>query len=244
MKVLTQYLDHLLHPTRVALWLVLGLSSLSQPGFAQNKEPLLHRSTRSETDSAHGYWQLKTLAKTRTTLVQFFAPNQELIYQESLPEKWVKPTRRNRRQFDRLLKELLANQLVTTRIKTETLPTLLPEPRLPLRKLGADMGQKASGEETPYVVDAFVNKFGRLKLAIDSPLRLRYRIELTDERGRTYYEEYNNNPSYRRWLDISGLGTGQYSLVVHIDKQEVRYELNNGRATRLYQLEPLALNQR
>ena len=167
-----------------------------------------------------------------------------MIYQESLPEKWVKPTRRNRRQFDQLLTDLMTHQLVTTRIKTETLPKLLPESRLPLLEPGADLHRSASGKATPYMVHALVNQAGRLRLVVDSPLRQRYKIELTDERGKLYYEEVNNLAHYRRWLDVSALGTGAYSLVVRIDGQQVRYELNNGQARRLYELEALAVNQR
>ncbi len=246
MKKSIQYLTNITFPAKAALWLllVLGLNSLHQPGFAQNKEHPMLRTSRAETDPSQGYWKLKTLAKTRTTVVQFFAPNEQLIYQESLPEKWVKPTRRNRRQFDRLLKELLANELVTTRIKTEALPMLLPEPRLPLLELGADMGQSTSGKETPYAVDAFVNQAGKLRLVVDSPRRERYKIELTDERGNLHYQEFNNLAHYRRWLDVSALNSGPYSLVVRIDGQDVRYELNNRRVTRRYQLEPLAVNRR
>lgn len=248
MKALTQYLEHLLHPTRIALWLliVLGLSSLHQPGFAQNKDHPILQTTRSETDSAHGYWRLKTLAKTRMTIVQFFAPNEQLIYQESLPEKWVKPTRRNRRQFDRLLKDLLANQLVTTRIKTETLPTFLPEHNLPVPrlKLATDGNQDNSIAKTPHTVHALVNQDGRLRLVVNNPLGKRYRIELADERGNLRYQEYNNIAQYRRWLDISALGTETHTLTVRIDGREVQYQLSNRQAKRVYRLEPLAINRR
>lgn len=248
MKALTQYLDHLLYPTRVALWLLLvfGLSSLHRPSFSQNKEHPILQTTRSETDLAHGYWRLKTLAKTRMTVVQFFAPNEQLIYQESLPEKWVKPTRRNRRQFDRLLKELLAHQLVTTRIKTETLPTLLPERNLPAPwlKLATDENQDNSIAETPYSVHALVNQDGRLRLLVNNPLGKRYRIELADERGNLRYQEYNNIAQYRRWMDVSALGTEPHTLTVRIDGREIQYELSNRQARPVYQLEPLALNRR
>ncbi len=246
MKVLIQYFDKFSCPTRAAfcLTLVMGFCSLSPPLLAQQKQHAILQTTQVETDSTQGYWRLKTLVDARMTVVQFFAPGQQLVYQETLPEKWVKPTRRNRRQFDRLLSELLAHQLLTTHIKTETLPALLPEPRPPLLGLRAAIDQNTPGEKTPYVVGAFVNKIGKLRLAIDSPLRLRYRIELRDRHGKIYYEERNNRAFYRRWLDISGLETGQYSLIVHINKQAVRYELDNGRARRVYQLEPLAVAQR
>ena len=244
MKALTQYLDYLLHPTRVALWLllVLGLGSLQQPSFAQNKDHPIHRSTRAETDSSHGYWRLKTLVKTRTTVVHFFAPDEQLIYQESLPEKWVKPSRRNRWKFDQLLKDLLANELVTTRIKTETLPRLLRESTLsgPMLQLGADEKEGLASERT-HTVHALVSQSGKLRLLIDNPLKKRYKIELADERGTSYYSEFTNIDYYRRWLDISALGTKPLTLAVYIDGRTISYELNSRDTKRLYHLDPLAL---
>lgn len=248
MNALTQYIDHLLNPTRVALWLllVLGLSSLHHTGFGQKKENPILQTTRAETDSSHGYWRLKTLVETRMTVIQFFAPGEQLIYQESLPEKWVKPTHRNRQQFDRLLKELLAHQLVTTRIKTASLPKFLPTRNLPVPRLdlAADNKQGISPAETPYTVHAVVNQAGKLWLVVDNPLRLRYKIELMDERGNLHYQEFTNIGQYRRWLDISSMDTGPYTLIVQIDGREIQYELNNRQVNRIYQLAPLAVNRR
>ncbi|WP_373515123.1 hypothetical protein [Persicitalea sp.] len=247
MKAFVNYPAPVLRPTRAALWLLLltlALTSLHQPGFAQKKEHPILRTSQAETDSTRGYWELRTLVDTRMTVIQFFDPNRQLLYQESLPEKWVKPTPHNRRQFDRLLHELMAQRLVTRRIKTERLPTLLPEVRLPLVKLGADRKQNAPGEEMPYTISAFVNQAGVLRLLVDSPLRERYKIELTDERGNLHYQEFNNLAHYRRRLDVSALGSGSYSLLVRIAGHDVRYELKNGSITRLYQLDSLAVNQR
>ena len=243
MRESNQYLACILRPSRTALWLLLALAlnSLCQPGFSQKKSHPIFQTTQAETDSTQGYWKLKTLVDTRMTVIQFFAPNRQLIYQESLPEKWVKPTARNRRQFDRLLKELLSHRLVSTRIKTETLPTLPPEPRLSLPKPGTVREQSASGEEALYTISAFVNQAGVLRLLVDSPLRQRYKIELVDKRGNLLYQEFNNLAHYRRWIDVSALGSGSYLHLVRIDGQDFRYELNNGRVTRPYQLMPLAV---
>ncbi len=226
----------------LCLLLILVLSIIHQPCFPQNRELPILQTTPTETDSTQGYWQLKTLVDTRMTVIQFFAPNRQLIYQESLPEKWVKPTPHNRRQFDRLLQELLSHRLVTTRIKTATLPTLLPEPRLPLLKPGADREQIVSGKELPFTISAYVNQSGKLRILVDSPLRERYKIELTDERGNVQYQEFNNLPHYCCWLDVSALGSGVYSLVIRIAGQDVRYTLNNGRIKQTYQLAHLAVN--
>lgn len=247
MNVFIKYLISILRPTRAALVLLLafGLCSPHQPSFAQNKDHPILQNTRAKTDSLRGYWQLKTLAKTRTTVVQFFGPGEQLIYQESLPEKWVKPTRRNRRQFDRLLKDLLANELVTTRIKTETLRTFLPEhdQPVPRLKLATNESQVSSFAEKPYMVHALVNQDGRLRLVVDNPFQHRYRIDLKNKGGALCYQEYNNIAQYRRWLDISALGTEPYTLTVHIDGQKIQYELNNQQAKRVYRLESLVLNQ-
>ena len=246
MNASTQYIDHLPKIIRVALWvlLVLSLTSLHHPGFAQKKEHPILQTTRAETDSSRGYWRLKTLVETRMTVIQFFAPGEQLIYQESLPEKWVKPTQHNRRQFDRLLKELMGHQLVTTRIKTQTHPTLLPTRDQP--DLGpnpaADKGGRVYPSETPYTLHAFVNQAGKLRLLVDNPLRLRYKIELVDERGNLHYQEFTNIEQYRRYLDISSMDAGRHKLTVRIDGREIQYDLNNRQVKRVYQLVPLAVN--
>ena len=178
------------------------------------------------------------------TVIQFFAPNRQLIYQEMLPERWVKPTRHNRQQFDRLLQDLLAHQLVTTRIKTERLPTLLPKPRIPLFQPGADREPNASGQEAPYAVSAYVNQSGKLRILVDSPFSQPYKIALTDELGHMQYLEFNRIAHYCRWIDVSALGSGSYSLVVHIAGEDVRYTLKNGNVTRTYQLVQLVVNRR
>ncbi len=244
MKESNQSLISVSRPTRAALWLLfaLALNSLHQPGFAQRKEYPILQTTQTDTDSTQGHWQLKTLVDARMTVIQFFAPNRKLIYQESLPEKWVKPTARNRRQFDRLLKELMGHRLVRTRIKTETLPTLLHESRLSVPQTGADRKQDTPSEATAYTVHAFVNQAGVLRLLVDSPLRERYKIELKDKRGNLHYQEFNNLAHYRRQFDVSALGSGSYSLVVRIADRNIRYELNNGRVRRLYELESLAIS--
>ncbi|SFE70325.1 hypothetical protein [Spirosoma endophyticum] len=64
---------------------------------------------RAQPDSTRGYWRLNTQAATRNTLIQFFGPNHQLLYVENLPEKWVKLSRKNQKQFDQLLAQLLAN---------------------------------------------------------------------------------------------------------------------------------------
>lgn len=156
----------------------------------------------------------------------------------------MKPTPHNRRQFDRLLQQLLGHQLVSTRINTKALPTLLPPPRLPLPELAAHHELKVPGEEKRYTISAYVNQAGVIRLLIDSPLRWRYKIELTDKYGELKYQEFNNLAHYRRWLDVSALGSGSYLLLVRIDGQDIRYELKNGQVTRHYQLESLAVNKR
>ena len=88
MKTFIKYPAPAIRPTSAALWLLLtlALNSLPQPGFGQKRENPILRAIQAETDSTRGYWQLKTLVDTRMTVIQFFAPNRQLLYQESLPE--------------------------------------------------------------------------------------------------------------------------------------------------------------
>ncbi|MBB5287167.1 hypothetical protein HNQ92_005329 [Rhabdobacter roseus] len=184
------------------------------------------------TDSTQGYWRLKTNAATRSTHVQFFGADHHLLYEETLPEKWVKLNRKNQRQFDRLLADLQAHRYLASRLKTEALPA--PPPAAPARSDGAGA---ASDATTKYQVNAHVDQTGKLYLAVNSPERLRYIIKLVDERGTLLYEEAANHAQYRRRMDVSALN--KYRVIIFIDKKRHVYEVDRQLTQDSFRLQPL-----
>ncbi|UFH57148.1 hypothetical protein [Spirosoma sp. KNUC1025] len=191
---------------------------------------------KAEADSSKGYWRLKTLAASRSTLVQFFGPAGQLLYEENLPEKWVKLSRKNQKQFDQLLEQLLANQLLSSRIKTELLP---PTPVLPTRaRTTIRTSDSPNATSATYRVHAYVNPSGKLYLIVDNPDQLRYKILVADQQNRPLYEEFTNHEQYRRKLDLSALPNNAWQVTVQIDKKPYIYKVRKQEARFAYSILP------
>ena len=197
--------------------------------------------TIPQIDSSHGYWRLNTQAVTRSTVIQFFGTSKQLLYEEILPGKWVKLSRKNQKQFDRLLEQLLANQLLTSRIKTELLPPTPAETVLPNGSAPSETDSNASPTKTASVVHAYVSQAGKLYLIVNNPDRLRYKIQLIDQLNRTLYEEFNNHPQYRRKLDLSALAYDAYQVIVQIDNKPVIYKIRRQDTQSAYRIQPGAV---
>ncbi|QMW03992.1 hypothetical protein [Spirosoma foliorum] len=195
-----------------------------------------------EIDSSRGYWQLTTQASTRSTMVQFFGPDHHLLYEEIMPEKWVKLSRRNQKQFDQLLAKLVANQLLTDRIKTEALPPTPTEPEQPRVSVKASTSSYANSTVNSYLVHAYINQTGKLYLIVDNPDRYRYMVKVIDQGGQSLYEEFTNHDRYRRRLDLSSLPNDAYQVVVQIDNKPFVYKLKRQTNRMAYSLQsPSAL---
>ncbi|MBD2757853.1 hypothetical protein [Spirosoma validum] len=216
------------------IWLAVCLLLHAQMGKAQFDQT----TQQTVADSSRGYWRLKTEAASRTTLIQFFGPNNQLLYVENLPEKWVKLSRKNQKQFDQLLEQLLANQLVTSRIKTEILPPTPELPTPPNVTVRSNSPQNAPSADATYRVHAYVNSIGKLYLIVDNPERLRYKILVADQRDRTLYEEFTNHDQYRRKLDLSALPQDSYQVVVQIDNKPFIYNIRRQDTRFAYSIQP------
>jgi hypothetical protein len=220
-------------------WLGLGfVLLLIQPGQAQFGSVASWGT--AEVDSSRGFWRVKTQAATRSTLVQFFGPYRQLLYEEKLPEKWVRLSRKNQRQFDRLLAQLTANQLVTSRIKTEDLP---PTPELPVPSVGParlNLHPHADPTVASYQLNVYVAQANKLNVIVVNPDRLRYKITLVNARGESLYEEFANSSRYRYRIDISALSQAVYQVIIRIDNQPITYQLRRQQAPTAYRVQPLS----
>lgn len=213
----------------------------AHPGQAQfDRTP---GSNQVRTDSSQGYWRLKTHAATRSTGVQFFSPYGQLLYEEIIPGKWVKLSRKNQKQVDQLLAQLVAGQLLTSRIKTETLPATPFEPDRPEVSFPSDSPDRSSTTKATYQIQAYINPEGKLYVVVNNPNRLRYAIRVVDQRDRSLYEEFTNLNRYRRRLDVSSLPVEAYQLVVHIDNKPFTYRINKQRSGVTYTLLPPVVDE-
>ncbi|QIP16254.1 hypothetical protein G8759_28250 [Spirosoma aureum] len=211
----------------------------AQPGHAQVDQTTPE--IAAGTDPDRGYWRLKTQAATRSTLVQFFGTNKQLLYEEILPEKWVKLSRKNQKQFDQLLAQLLANQLLADRIKTEPMPPTPVEPVPPRVTARSNRSQYYSSTMAAYRVHAYVNSTGKLYLIVDNPDRLRYKILVADQNNREVYEEFTNHNKYMRKLDLSALPYDSYQLIVQIDNKPFIYKISRQDTRFVYNIQPSPL---
>jgi hypothetical protein len=189
-----------------------------------------------EPDSSSSYWRILTDAESRTSRVQFFKNDSELLYQEELPEKWIKQNRKNRRNLDKLLSDVLANQLIIKTLKTETLPYV------PRRSSSVTSGlQPGDSSNSQYAIKSYINPEGKLYVIVDNPEQMRYKIEIIDGRAKNIYQEFSNIDHYRRRLDISPVSDKNLQLIVSIDKKRFLYDIK--RTTKSsYDIVPMVAN--
>ncbi len=83
-------------------------------------------------------------------------------------------------------------------------------------------------------VSGYVMKDGVFKLSIDNPEGVRYRISVTDDRGKVWYHETTTSGKFRRHLDLSYPSARHLKVVVTgcgedisyvIQRTEARYSL-------------------
>lgn len=75
-------------------------------------------------------------------------------------------------------------------------------------------------------VSGYVKQDGIFKLAIDNPEGLRYRISVTDDRGKVWYQETTSSEMFRRLLDLSYLSSKRLKVVVTASGEEVVYVIH------------------
>lgn len=79
-------------------------------------------------------------------------------------------------------------------------------------------------------VSGYVNKDGVFKLAIDNPEGLRYRISVTDERGKVWHHETTTSGKFRRLLDLSYPSAPCLKVVVTGSGEDIAYVIHRTEA--------------
>ncbi|WAC15366.1 hypothetical protein [Dyadobacter pollutisoli] len=188
-----------------------------------------------ENDSSNAHWRILTNAATRRTQVQFFGRDQQLLYEEALPEKWIKQNRKTQKQLDKLLSQILANQLLIARLKTEDLPPKLPDP-VPTY---LNASQDSSSNSGSYSVHATINADAKLYIVVDNPDRFRYKIEVVDHMERSVYKEFTSHDHYRRRLDVSPLPGDSLRVIVGINNQRFIYNIKKQNTKSTYSIQQM-----
>lgn len=79
-------------------------------------------------------------------------------------------------------------------------------------------------------VSGYVKENGFFRLAIDNPEGIRYRISVTDERGKVWYEETTSADRFRRLMDVSSPAAERLKVVVKGGEEETAYIIERTKA--------------
>ncbi len=178
--------------------------------------------------AGRGHWKLSTDPVNRNTTVKFFDENNQLIYEEVLPNRYVKLTDRNVALMSRTLDQMVKNRLVLDHIKS----TVLPADK---RGLAGDKGKRATEADITEVAKDDKSTFGirvtfvpventtKFKLLFENPARSRIDVQLEDENFRLLYAETINSPGYKRSFDLQSLPMATYTLRVMTLDRKYKY---------------------
>ncbi|GGM83819.1 hypothetical protein GCM10010967_14560 [Dyadobacter beijingensis] len=185
---------------------------------------LLPLSAQSYVETDKGYWQVHTDPNSRNTVVQFFDGSNHLLYQESMPRKYIKLTKRNVRLFDELLGKLMARELLSEKVKaydlvadsrTDFRSVAVPESHLPASEVNLKTAMS----------NVYVVQNGKMKVILKNPTQEAYDIRIIDTDLRTIYYEKTSDPTYGRWFDMSKLAQGAYNVHISSPRRKLNYKL-------------------
>ncbi len=173
-----------------------------------------------------GRWRLHTDAATRTTVVAFYDDRDRLIYEETLPNRHVRLSRRNIRRLDEACARLVARQVVASAVASARIDPGLsehPEPTGPRAALrpGLLPDSAVAGLRTNLIpangkITVFFSHSG------DGPVQLL----LLDPQDRPIYKEASRRPVYRRSIDLAQLNRGEYRLIIASRQYRYSYRLS------------------
>lgn len=92
---------------------------------------------------------------------------------------------------------------------------------------GAQMRDKTPDKSG---VSGYVKQAGIFKLAIDNPEGFRYRIRVTDDRGKIWYQESTSSGKFRRFLDLSYPSSKCLKVTVKGPGEEIVYAVHRAEA--------------
>ncbi|MFD1143271.1 hypothetical protein ACFQ4C_19240 [Larkinella insperata] len=192
------------------------------------------------TKAAKGYWKIQTDYASRSTVVRFFNDRNEPVYQETLPGKYVKLTKRNIRLFDEMLDRVVNSQLLASQVRSSELLAsndvrfTRTTPRYELEETSS---MRLSEANKTFLVKPWINSLGKLRVHFANPEQKLVSIELTDETARTvYFNDLSRLEGYNRYLDVTQMLSGKYRLQVKKAGEKMVYWLTIDKPNRQYAL--------
>jgi hypothetical protein len=201
---------------------------------------------RDSDGSGKGYWSLYTDHNTRSTIIKFFNPEDELLYQEILPGQYVKLTTRNTRAindaFTKYMKHTLVASEVRASMMTNTSAFSLDEQEFyPPATVDLSTYAYAPAEGTSSlraIAFPLINP-NRFRLMFDNPSGKYAMVSIRNARGQVLHSHTVDKPEYDRTFDFSRKQPGVYTLSVMANGQEfIRFidvsESEGKRSLRIY----------
>jgi hypothetical protein len=192
----------------------------------------------SSEESGQGYWQLHTDFSSKSTIVQFFDADHQPIYQETMPSKYIKLTKKNIRRFDHLLSQLMNKNLLTSMVRSYD---LIADNRPDFRDISRPVTNAASLSESSktFTSNIYVLNKGKMKIMLKNPTREFFTVTIRDSELRTIYYEPIAYTSYGRWFDVSNLQEGAYTVQINSKIKRLSYKLTVDGYSNSYQLEAI-----
>lgn len=213
------------------LWLVITTIMLSAalPCQAQtNSDYFTVDSVRN--DSTGAYWKLRTDYQTRSTSIRFFNAQHQLLYEEKLPGRYVKLTKRTTRLLNELLTGLTNRNLLDTHVDSyDLLASNQPQHRHTINRTGHDKPNEPTSNSlngSSFSANSIVTDQGKMVVYCTNPDNTPIYVSLTDQDQKIdYYKERVKAIDYTRYFDVNQLPVGSYRLQIKHQKQIVSFAL-------------------
>ncbi|PSR55362.1 hypothetical protein AHMF7605_18545 [Adhaeribacter arboris] len=194
--------------------LLLTFSAAAQEKFYRNPD-----------DLSKGYWKLYTEPASRTAYIKFFDASDRLLYEEVIPDKYIKLTDRNVNRINQVFDQIVSNQMVLAKVKAEPLLVAPTRPLINRNEVKKTLITKKK-DRTGSRIQITVFKIPdttKFFLAFQNPNRERMKIYLKDAAKQELYSENINCAAYTQKFDTVGLDKGKYLLEVTTVNQKYKF---------------------
>ena len=148
-------------------------------------------------------WKVHTNALTKKTTINFFDTNKHLVYQEVISDKYIKLTHKNRKILDKVLLQVMQNNLVATNAKLSTVESI------PLKRV--------SHRVNTYLDDTWqcnsIIKLNKLQVNVQNPKDEKISVRLYNSKGKAVFISLFTHTQFKLY-NLSRLAIGTYQLIV------------------------------
>lgn len=176
---------------------------------------------RDPLQPSKGHWLLLTDAATRTTTIKFFDGQNNLLYEEAIPGKYIKLTNRNINRINQTFDLVTRNDLILSKVKANLLISLASNPSSQIRN--TKYASQANAGANIKLNTFKIPNTAKFHLAFHNPDRERIKIYVINNTKQVIYDENLNSAAYNRRYDFTGLHPGKYTLVLTTVNRKFRY---------------------